>query len=407
MARVPVVIRRIRPLLALLAILVGLVGFVPKQPGAAQTSAPVGSVGGWLAGDLHVHTYYSHDVCKTPLKQYNNEACEDPYVYGFSPAEQIRNAEERGLDYVALTDHNTVQQQSDPGYPSNLVSLIPGYENSISGHAQMLGARRVYSKGTGSVADINAMANALRADGGLFQANHPMDPAWGYGFDVPIDTMEVWNLPWPGQRDILGDWNVASNNPQSVKLWETYLDRGEHVAATGGSDSHWRSTYGVQGVGEPTTWVYSADRSVEGILEGIRQDRTFITATPPLLLPTMPYLEADQDHDGTYESMVGATVPATSSFRVHVQRGAGQFLRIVTTGGHTVSRVPITSLPFTHIFRPPAGATWVRVETYVHDAPKQREGLCLPVTLPEDERPRCFDDSYWMSALTSPIFIGG
>jgi hypothetical protein len=361
---------------------------------------------GWLAGDLHVHTYYSHDVCQTPALQHNGDPCEDPYVWGFPPRGQIKNAEQRGLDYVVLTDHNTVEQQSDPGYWSDSVTLVPGYENSLNGHAQMLGATKVYAKGSGSPADINAMVDALHADGGLFQANHPMDPKWGYTIDqVPnVDTIEVWNLPWPAQSDIMGDWNVASNNPQSVKLWESWLDGGHHVAATGGSDSHWRSTYAVQGVGEPTTWVYSTDRSVGGILAGIKAGRTFITATPPLLKPAMLYLEADQDANGGFEAMVGDTVSAASTFRVRVRRGLGNVVRLVTTGGHTLATALVTSNDFTQEFTVPAGTTWVRAELYIHDVSKNREGLCLPGTLPQDDGPRCFEDHYWMSALTSAIY---
>lgn len=78
---------------------------------------------------------------------------------------------------------------------------IPGYENSLNGHAQMLGARKLYENGDGSTEAVAALANSLRADGGVFQANHhayrsedfPNDAHWTYLYDLRPDTVEVWN----------------------------------------------------------------------------------------------------------------------------------------------------------------------------------------------------------------------
>ena len=48
----------------------------------------------------------------------------------------------------------------------------------------------------------------------------------------------------------------SNDNNVSLQWYDGFLQRGDEVAVTGGSDSHWVTTDAAQGVGEPTTWVY-------------------------------------------------------------------------------------------------------------------------------------------------------
>ncbi len=96
-------------------------------------------------------------------------------------------------------------------------------------------------------------------------------------------------------------WNISrlyqpplpsgSNNDDAIRYWQGWLDRGAKVAATGGSDSHWRSTFAAQGVGQPTTWVFARERTTAGVLEGLRAGRTFISHQPPNLGGPRLFLE--------------------------------------------------------------------------------------------------------------------
>ena len=83
------------------------------------------------------------------------------------------------------------------------------------------------------------------------------------------------------------------DNDDAVRYWEGWLDRGAKVGATGGSDNHWRSTFAVQGVGQPTTWVFARERTAAGVLEGLRAGRTFISHQPPNLGGPRLFLEGD------------------------------------------------------------------------------------------------------------------
>ena len=328
--------------------------------------------GEWLAGDLHVHTTYSHDSYGGPGD--DNTGGDEFYTLGWSVAEQFQNAATRGLDYLAITDHDDVRSQQDPGFGANGVLPLPGYENSLKGHAQMLGATKLYDKGDESAAAVLAAANALRTDGGIFQVNHPAegstdfpdDADWPYLYEVQPDTVEVWNI----SRLYQPPFPSASSNDDAVRYWEGWLDRGAEIGATGGSDNHWRSTFAAQGVGQPTTWVFASERSAAGVLEGLRAGRTFISHEPPNAGGPRLFLEGE----GT---MVGDEVAPGTPLRVRVEGAGGMYLRIVGTGSKPLGEpVAVAGPAFTHEFQAPAEPGWVRAELFSPDLAEQRGGAC-------------------------------
>src|SRR3954468_4374633 len=136
------------------------------------------SAGRWVAGDLHVHTAYSHDSYGGATD--DNTGPENPSPPGPTVTEDSAIARSRGLDFLAISDHNDVRSQSDPGFGTSGVLGLPAYENSLNGHAQMLGATHLYDNGGKSTAAVLSLESALHADGGLVQANHPNDPRWAY-----------------------------------------------------------------------------------------------------------------------------------------------------------------------------------------------------------------------------------
>jgi melibiase-like protein len=390
-----------------------LVATFATNAGAAKPDGAHGCT--WLAGDFHVHTVYSHDSFGGPLYDDEDET-QDAYTTGWTVAEEGALATSRGLDFVAITDHNNVRSQSDPGWElwkSRGLTLVPGYENSIGGHAQMIGATKVYDNHAGPP----AVADQLRADGGAFQINHPADGKWedaqgNYLFpEFYPDTVEVWNIgvwayepPAPATED----------HEYAPRFYDRFLDQGAHVAATGGSDSHWRSTAAIQGPGQPTTWVCAAANSVPAILAGVKAGRTTISNEPPAYQGPFAKLEADADGDGTFEATVGDTVVSGSRIRASVEGAPGAVLRLVTNGSQILTEVPVDSPSFAHTFTVPESSTWVRAEVYYRDAGEQRESL----------QPQCdaaggvsglFGDEYEnvaycrsrlaVVAMTSPVYL--
>ena len=391
-----------RRLAAVLAALASVV--LAPDGGPAAASAHDAPTGYWVAGDLHVHTTYSHDSYGGPDD--DNTGPNEFFTLGHSVESQFALAASRGLTFLAITDHNDVRAQSDLRFATHGVIGVPAYENSLNGHAQMLGATELFNNGDAGAAAVQSLASQLRLEGGAFQINHPGgdtidpdQPDWGYGYAVAPDSVEVWNIsplwqpPMPSGNSI----DVA------ISYWEGWLDRGVHVGATGGSDNHWLSTTAVQGVGQPTTWVYVTESTTAAIIEGIRMGRTTISAEPPAA-GTRAFVEADADGDGDFEALMGETVPATAAFRVRVAKGAGATLTIYGSGGNALGLpVPVTGTHFVHKFTPPADTTWVRAEVGVPDAADARATVCDPLVKEDTSYCR---DRLGLLALTSPIYIG-
>jgi hypothetical protein len=368
-----------------------------SDPAGAQISQ-----GEWLAGDLHVHTCYSHDAYCGPTD--DNTGPDELYTLSLSVGARFAEASARGLDYLAITDHNDVRSSADPDFGSFGVIGVPGYENSLSGHAQMLGATRIYDKGDSSAGAVNAMAGQLRADGGSLQVNHPTEGIaaafasctdtslldWDYAYDVEPDTIEIWNpTAWM---------------QYSEAYWECWLERGAHVAATGGSDSHWLSTLAVQGVGNPTTWVFARERTRAAVLEAIGEGRTSISRLPPAEGGRPLRLEADTDRDGVWESTVGDTVPPGTEMRV-LADGVPQGGRIrVRANGETLVDYTLVSPGGEVSFDAPDEPGWVRATILASTTATSDGQPCEP----NGDAPvsTCAYDQL-VQGQTSPIYVGG
>ena len=374
---------------------------------AALGPASPALAGEWLAGDLHAHTTYSHDSYGGPGD--DNTGFEEAYTLGHSVMSQFAVAESRGLDFLAITDHNDVRSQSDPGWPApgDPVIGIPAYEDSLDGHAQMLGATRLVGSGS-SAAEVQAAADELRAPpfGGAFQINHPAEGAtggeldWKLGHEVVPDTVEVWNISRLWQPPLPS----ASDNDGAIRFWEGFLDAGESVAATGGSDNHYVATTPIQGAGQPTTWVHAEERSAAGVLAGLRRGHTFVSHQPPELGGPRVFIEADADRDGRFESIAGDAVPRSAAMRVRVKGAAGAKLRLVGTGGRRIgSESTVSAGTYRRGFAIPPWTTWVRAEVFVPDGLDARRAACDGLL--GDETTYC-RNALGTLAMTSAIFVG-
>lgn len=354
--------------------------------------------GVWLPGDLHTHSTYSHDVYGGPTD--DNTGPDEAYTLGLPVAGKFLEGRERGLRWMAVSDHDDVRSVAELAGANQGLIAVPAYEHSIKGHAHMFGATRHYDAGDQAADAVNAMADALRAAGGLFQANHPAYRVsadadfhacggggcsdcksinWTYGFDVRPDTIEVWN-PSVVRSDV------------SETFWECWLDRGEQIGATGGSDSHWLSLHAVAGPGQPTTWVYARDSSPAGIIQALREGRSFVSGQPPELNGTRLLLDAPR------HGMVGDTVTPGSRLRVRAPGLAvPAVLRIRANGQQVLEREmnpgEVVSL------RAPREAGWVRAILLARAS--------VPVNLAVqdlgDATPQ--RDGMPMLALTSPMYL--
>jgi hypothetical protein len=251
------------------------------ERGPAPTSfapAPLKAAPGWYRGDLHMHTAHSDGSC---LAQSGVRAPCPVY-------RTVLAAQARGLDFIAITDHNTTSHyeamaELQPAFDQLL--LIPGREvTTFQGHANVFGPTAFidFRLGDPSVPTIRALQDAVAAAGGVFSINHPSAPSgeqcMGCGWTVQgtdydqVQSIEVAN--GGSERAQKG----AEGPLSGVPFWEAQLNAGHRITAVGGSDNHDAGlppeTPGA--VGRPTTVIRAAELSTAGILAGVREGRVFI-----------------------------------------------------------------------------------------------------------------------------------
>lgn len=372
---------------------------------ALLCAAPGASAAEWVAGDGHVHTCYSHDAWCGPT---DDDPLDDGtafYSFGGTVTERFGEASAKGLRFLVISDHDRVDAWTDPGWGAQGVTGVHAYEASLAGgHAQMLGAKRQYAEGSGNAAATTAMADALRVDGGLFQANHPgyrvgtlpttcadvvnkaFDMHWQYGFEVLPDTVEVWNA-------------TTLLRPSEL-YWECWLQRGARLGALAGSDSHGANHVNI---GFPMTWAFAKSASELDVLAALRAGRTTLSRVAPNQGGVRLLLEGDRDRNGTYESAIGDEVPPRTPLRVRSEGGPGRGLLRIRANGKTVEPDGQELEPGGEVrFEGPADAGWVRATLFLENG--TQETSCEPSEI-NDVLSTCSKDLA-VAAMTSPIWVG-
>jgi hypothetical protein len=108
--------------------------------------------------------------------------------------------------------------------------------------------------------------------GGLLSVNHPLaaDSAWLHPLATRPPLAEVWHSGWRDRT-----WGAPL-------AW--LLAWGPDTVPVGGSDFHRPGNR--ERLGQPTTWVACAERTVPAVLEGLAAGRVAISSGPngPVLL---------------------------------------------------------------------------------------------------------------------------
>jgi hypothetical protein len=244
---------------------------------------------GWYRGDLHAHTIHSDASWDVP--------------------DLLAWARECQLDFVTLSDHNTIAglaqmdeaSSNDPSTSSRQVLLTMGGMELTTfwGHALALGLREWIDWRVSVVTPSGVMphttatevattghtmeqiAAEVTARGGTFIIAHPMaigDPyctgcQWIYRTMMPgtARVVEVWN----------SDWGGNSRNEDGLGLVYAWLNQGHRLALTAGTDNHGRMSqakhYGFN-------VVYADDLSEVEILRAVRKGHSYLSAGPQLKL---------------------------------------------------------------------------------------------------------------------------
>lgn len=249
------------------------------DPFPGFSPAPVRTGPGWYRGDLHMHTAHSDGSCasrrgaRVPCPVFRT----------------LEAAEAAGLDFVAVSDHNTVAQAESlrelAPYFDDLL-MIPAREiTTFRGHANVLGPTGAFDfeLGTPRLPTLGRLQDEVDRAHGLLSVNHPGLPSgescMGCGWTAEgldwsrAPAIEVVN---GGALRTVGS---AEGPLSSLPFWEARLDAGFRITGIGGSDNHDAEKSPAssrEGIGRPATVVHAAELSQAAVLDAIRRGHVFV-----------------------------------------------------------------------------------------------------------------------------------
>ena len=206
-----------------------------------------------LVGDLHMHTVNSDGSHTT--------------------AQIVELARREKLDFIALTDHNSMQQNEEIGGVSG-ITVIPGTEyTNYRGHANFYFTREQgrldHDPLSNSVEEMRGVFRAARDAGAVISLNHPHSETcgWVFGFEeLVFHLVEAWT-------GVAGPGDV-----RTIAWWHELLCGGKRIPVVGGSDFHRHEL--LRSLGSPATFVHSASRSAQDILAALVAGRSFLAFSP-------------------------------------------------------------------------------------------------------------------------------
>ena len=248
----------------------------PVEPRAPDEPAPTSgghtsaAPSGWLKGDLHIHS--NHSDGRWPIE------------------DVVRHVNLHRLDFLALTDHNTISGRDELRRALAAAQLSPvvidGMElTTFWGHANALGVsewidwrvRGPAGQGGEGMIAMRAAAAEVHRLGGLFVVNHPRSAGypwctgcrWESGDDSLeyADAIEVLNGPWPRKQ-----------NQDGLALWNRWLNAGHRIPAVAGTDSH---GFSKQPETLGFTYVHTP-RSAAAILDAVKAGDSFLSRGPSI-----------------------------------------------------------------------------------------------------------------------------
>ena len=237
----------------------------------------------WFPADFHTHSVHSDgDLTLNELASLGAE---------------------RGLELLAITDHNTTSHHRFLPEVSKFsgINLLAGQEvTTDSGHANSFG----HSEWVDYREATDRWLSQTKNQGGLLSINHPLSAPCHWRRDTPngIDLTELWHSSW---------------DRKTTEPFEWWRDNGSKIPI-GGSDFHRYTSDGLPG--EPTTWVEidTEDNEVtqDQVLAALSDGRVAISADPkaPVVFPLEDEMVIDGGDGMTLLSPSGKKTLITKDF---------------------------------------------------------------------------------------------
>jgi hypothetical protein len=321
-------------------------GEFPALLPVRSTSGPM-EPDGWYCGELHCHTFHS-DGDSDPL-------------------EVVRQAEALGLDFLAITDHNSLSHLARLNTIQTPLILIPGFEvTTYKGHWNVWGDHGWIDFRVESEAQMAQAVTKASRRGYVVSCNHPRPygPEWAYPDVDAFDCIEVWNGPWSLRNDV------------SLEFWESRLRAGKCYTAIGGSDCHFHNRPHHAHLAQPTTWLYcEGEPSAPKLLDALRAGHVMISESP----------SGARLRLNARSAMMGETVsrPPDGQLIVsaHVLGGAGSLLELHTAEGCVFQQAIALDDACIETHVSVCSTPYVRAQLVESGEPKSMRALTNPIYL--------------------------
>ncbi|UCF08027.1 MAG: CehA/McbA family metallohydrolase [Thermoplasmata archaeon] len=308
-----------------------------------------------IVGDGHMHTAYSSGTSTV--------------------SEMAQKAQERGLDWIFITDGNTIAAKDNCLQETN-ATFICGLGQEVMVLENGTYTNEIIAWGTDSLVDWYADANhtigdiidELHAKGGLAYVPHPFAPDEDDNYDYfgvydHFDAMSIYHG--------YGGFNRAfptTMDGEALDRWDQYLMDGMRRTALGESDCKnadntpdYGDLFNTRGaIGYPRNYIYAREFTVRGIMEAVRHGRCYVSDGP-----TMNFTV-----DGC---IMGDTIYSTGSKSVSIEVTGeaveNSVVRIISNGAEIYSE-SVSQGPFSVSYGYMASAdTYLRAEvrTNNHD----------------------------------------
>ncbi len=284
-----------------------------------------GRGGGWYVGDLHAHSGHSDGRIRSRRGA----------RVGTPPHRVFDDAVTAGLDFLALTDHNTASHWLDVDrlqpYYDDLLLLHAREITTYRGHANAVGERTFHDfRPAGPEASPAPVLQPVAAGGAFLSINHPSLPdgeiCMGCGWNV---TSAQVLAAVHGVEVVNGD--VAAGPLAGWTFWAELLTRGHRLTAVGGSDEHSVDDPTDRRLGRPATVVWARALSESAIVAGLKSGRAYVRVRGP----DGPVLDGFTAERGDASAEMGEALPAAAGpvrLTATLRGAAGQTVEWIVDG---------------------------------------------------------------------------
>ncbi len=242
----------------------------------------------WFLGEMHSHSCHSDGV--------------------LTPNELFLVAKDKGLDFLVLSDHNTIS-----GWPKDPTPLlvIKGLElTTFFGHMVVSGITEYIDWRRSKEDSLAQISEKVRAMGGLLSIAHPFSIGLPlccgcrYEFDEAdyayADAIEVWSGSW--KENALFNWAALHH-------WDRLLERGLRITALAGRDIHRKHQFDLKDAANTMVKTYACNQEL--LLLALREGTVCLSSQGTLELLVRYETEA-----GERSFFMGDTVPRENPWKL-------------------------------------------------------------------------------------------